>query len=113
MAIKFCKYYVTDGQLKARVHYSANRLTTGQNAVTLYAKDYGEPLREIMGSVYQNDTDIQSDYFDKGRARIVEGHPLYPAALERARANEREQAEAYAKKCARWEADRQAARAKN
>lgn len=83
--IKFKKHYVTNGTLKARVHYAAfEMVSTGKNCVTLYAKSHedGNKLAEIMGDAYENDTDILTDYYEKGRARIIEGHPLYFAALE-------------------------------
>lgn len=85
--IKFQKHYVTNGAVKARVHYSAFRMTTtGQNCVTLYAKSFqdGRNLCEILdGEGYENNTDIMTDYFEEGRARILEGQPLYAAALAR------------------------------
>jgi hypothetical protein len=85
--IKFQKHYVTNGTVKARVHYSAFRMTTtGQDCVTLYAKDYadGRKLAEVFdGQGYENNTDTMTDYFEKGRVRILKGHPLYEAALAR------------------------------
>lgn len=85
-SIKFQKHYITNGATKARVHYSAFRMTTtGQQCVTLYAKDYsdGRKLAEILSEGYENNTDTMSDYFEKGRVRILEGQPLYAAALAR------------------------------
>lgn len=85
-AIKFQKHYVTNGAIKARVHYSAFRMvTTGQQCVTLYAKTYddGRALAEVLADGYENNNDLMTDYFEKGRARIVEGSPLYAAALAR------------------------------
>jgi hypothetical protein len=87
--IKFNKYNVTNGTEKARVSYSAFKMTTtGQNCVTLYAKSYedGNKLGNILSDVYENETEIMSDYFEKGRARIIEGHPLYAEAYARATA---------------------------
>jgi hypothetical protein len=84
--VKFQKHYVTNGQIKARVHYSAFRMvTTGQECVTVYARSYedGNKLAEILGETYENNTDIMTDYFEKGRARIMKGDPLYEAALAR------------------------------
>jgi phenylacetate-coenzyme A ligase PaaK-like adenylate-forming protein len=86
-AIKFHKHYVTNGTTKARVHYSAFRMvTTGQDCVTLYAKSYDDSrkLGAILADGYENNTDTQTDYFEKGRARILAGQPLYAAALARA-----------------------------
>jgi hypothetical protein len=85
--VKFQKHYVTNGTVKARVHYSAFRMTTtGQDCVTLYAKDHaaGSNLAAILGDVYENNTDTMTDYFETGRCRILAGHPLYAAALARA-----------------------------
>ncbi len=86
--IKFMKHYVTDGTLKARVHYSAFKMvSTGADCVTLYAKDYadGRVLSQIIENGYENDTDSQSDYFEKGRVRILTDSPLYAPALARCR----------------------------
>lgn len=84
--IKFQKHYVTNGTVKARVHYSAFKMTTtGQNCVTLYAKNYddGRRLADIFADGYENNTDLMTDYFEKGRVRVLEGQPLYAAALAR------------------------------
>lgn len=84
--IKFQKHYVTNGAIKARVHYSAFRMTTtGQDCVTLYAKSYedGNALCDIMPNEYENNTDIHTDYSEKGRVRILSTSPLYAAALAR------------------------------
>ena len=48
------------------------------------AKDFGHTLRKILGSAYENKTDLQSDYFDQGKAVLFESHPLYAAARARA-----------------------------
>lgn len=84
MAIKFNMHNVTDGTHKARVFYSAYVLQSGGvNVVVLYARDYngGDALRAMFADLYKNETDLQSDYFDKGSVRIPEGHALYAAAL--------------------------------
>lgn len=88
-SIKFQKHYVTNGTIKARVHYSAFKMTTtGQDCVTLYAKDYedGRKLANIIGDGYENNTDLMTDYFEKGRVRITSESPLYAAALARCNA---------------------------
>ena len=85
--IRFMKHYVINGTHKARVHYSAFRMTTtGQDCVTLYAKRYedGRILDQIFADGYENNTDMMTDYFEKGRVRILAGTPLYAAALARA-----------------------------
>lgn len=84
MAIKFNKHNVTDTatKAKARVHYSHCRLTNGRMAVTLYAKDYSDKLADVFPvAAVENNTDIQTDYFEKGRVRIYEGDALYTAAV--------------------------------
>lgn len=88
-SIKFQKHYVTNGAIKARVHYSAFKMaTTGQDCVTLYAKTFndGRALAEIISEGYENDTDMMTDYFENGRVRILANSPLYAAALARCNA---------------------------
>lgn len=85
-AVRFNRYFVTNGQLKARVHYSLDNRADGRRCVTLYAKDYSDALGAILAADYKNDTDFQTDYFDKGRAVLFETHALYPAARQRAEA---------------------------
>lgn len=85
--IKFNKFNVTNGREKARVHYSLDNRADGRKCVTLYAKDYGHTLAAVIGpDDYQNDTDYQTDYFDKGRTVLFEGHHLYEAARAKAEA---------------------------
>ncbi len=83
-SVKFMKYYVTDGERKAKVWYSLDNRIDGRKCVTLYAKDYDRTLGEILSACYKNETDIQTDYFDKGKATIYESNPLYAAARARA-----------------------------
>ena len=90
MAIKFNRHNVTNGSDKARVTYSAFRMvSTGEECVTIYAKDFqsGRALDMIFADGYENNTDSQTDYFEKGRVRITAGHPMYAAALARAQEN--------------------------
>ena len=84
--IRFMKHFVTDGTTKARVHYSAFKMvSTGEDCVTLYAKSHrdGHALAQILGDVYENNTDSQTDYFEKGRCRLLAGSDLYAAAKSR------------------------------
>lgn len=87
MATKFNKFHVSNGTTKARVWYSLDNRTDGRKCVTLYAKDYDRKLGDIFADNYKNDTDSQSDYFDKGRVALFEDHPEYAAARARAEAN--------------------------
>lgn len=82
--IKFQKFYVTDGTSKARVHYCTDNRNDGRKVVTIYAKDYGRTLGAMFGNEYENNTDTQTDYFDKGTVRIFENNPHYAAARKRA-----------------------------
>jgi hypothetical protein len=86
MTIKFNKHHVTDGTIKARVWYSLDNRIDGRKCVTLYSKDYGYDLGKLLADCYQNDTDMMTDYFDKGRAVLFEDHELYAAARARAEA---------------------------
>ena len=98
--IRFMKHYVTDGRVKARVFYSHGVLTDGSRPVTLYARDYDRVLGEIFGPLYVNDSDLMTDYFDKGHVRIREGSPLYPDAVARFQQNKADEAARYAKRVA-------------
>lgn len=82
--VKFQKHYVTNGSVKARVWYGLDNRTDGRRCVTLYSKDYGHQLAEVIPTGYENDSDMMTDYFDKGRVRLFENHPLYAAARARA-----------------------------
>jgi hypothetical protein len=85
MTIKFNKFNVTNGTVKARVWYSKSTLINGVKCCTIYAKDYGHALAEVMGTeFYENHTDMMTDYFDKGHVRVMPDHPHYEAVLARA-----------------------------
>lgn len=92
-AVRFMRHYVTNGTTKARVHYSlGNRYAPGGGidpnpCVTLYAQDYSGALGKVLPAEYHNDTDSQSDYFDKGHCDIPQGHPLFAAARQRCEEN--------------------------
>ena len=81
--VKFNQHHVTDGTIKARVFYCLDNRIDKQACVTMYAKDYGHALGRIFDGCYKNDTDTQTDYFDKGKAVLFEGHPLYLIARAR------------------------------
>lgn len=88
MTIKFNKFNITNGTLKARVHYSLDNRTDGRKVVTVYAKDWqsGRALDEMMTEAYENNSDMREDYFEKGLVRLFDDHPLY--ALARAKVTE-------------------------
>ena len=82
--IKFNKYNVTNGKVKARIRYSLDNRIDGRKCVTLYAKDYDRSLGKIFVNEYKNDTESREDYFEKGRVNLFESHPLYRIARQRA-----------------------------
>lgn len=97
--IKFNKFNVTNGTEKARVFYSLDNRADGRKCVTLYSKDYGHSLGRVFegsAGAYQNDTDLMTDYFDKGRVVLFENDQNYAAARSRAEAVEAERARKYA-----------------
>lgn len=87
--IRLMKHYVTDGTIKARVWYSHGTRTDGRECVTLYHKDYTNELGRIFKdhAGYRNDTDMMTDYFEKGHVDIFPGDPLFAAAKARANSN--------------------------
>ncbi len=79
--MKFRKYFVANGDIKARISYSLDNRIDGRNCVTLYAKDYTRALGKLFKE-YKNDTDSMTDYFDQGRVTLFEDHPLYLEARQ-------------------------------
>ncbi len=85
LSVKFQKYYVAGNGAKAKVWYSLDNRIDGRKCVTIYAKDYDRALSVVFsGAGYTNNTDTQTDYFDKGKVVLFEGNPLYAAARARA-----------------------------
>jgi len=84
--IKLMKHYVTNGVVKARVWYSRNHLVDGRDCVTIYAKDYDGALGRVFANhgIYRNDTDIMTDYFDKGLVRVFADSPFWNDACAKA-----------------------------
>lgn len=84
-AIKFNKYNITNGTVKARVWYSLDNRVDGRSCVTIYAKDYSNlALEEIFAGETINNTDTMTDYFEKSRVVLFPDHPFYSAARARA-----------------------------
>jgi len=86
MSIKFNKFNVTDGTNKSRVHYAVDNRIDNRKCVTIYAKDYMNDLHLIFSDEYSNNSDIMTDYHEKGKVVLFEDHPLYDAARKRATA---------------------------
>lgn len=84
--IRFMKHFVTDGEHKCRIWYSLDNHVSRKPCVTIYAKSVLEDLRPVLGELVQNDTDMQTDYFESDRARFFEGHVLYADARRAAEA---------------------------
>lgn len=89
-AVKFQKFYVAtaDNKIKVKVWYSLDNRCDGRKCVTVYASEYGHDLAKVLPNNYKNETDIQTDYFDKGKSVIFEGDENYAAARARAEQNE-------------------------
>jgi hypothetical protein len=102
--IKFNKFNVTKDGKKARVHYSLDNHTKHPLCVTIYARDHVSDFCKIFGADVIDNSDIFTDYMEKGRVTLTPGHELYEAARARAVAN----AEANRLKCearhAKWAA---------
>ena len=88
MQIKFQTHYVTNGQVKVRCRYTSGKDIHGRSRVVLYSKDYGHALSALFLDEYENNTDTQTDYFERGNVTLYSDHPLYAAALQRAEKND-------------------------
>lgn len=68
--------------LTVKVWYSLDSRVDGRNCITIYAKGYNHQLGQIFNGVgeYKNDTDMMTDYFDKGTVRIFETDAIYAEA---------------------------------
>lgn len=81
MAIKFLKNAIKFDGKKARVWYSGGELTNyPKGTITIYAKDYGNKLPAELNP--ENDTDIQTDYMDKDKARIKPDNKYYKEVIK-------------------------------
>lgn len=85
-SIKFQHHYVTNGTLKCKVYYSLDNRADQRKCVTIYSDSYGRDLQRILSEFIpvENDSDLMTDYFDKDRCTIFEGHPFYAALRARA-----------------------------
>ena len=85
--LKFNKFNVTKGDVVVKVFYNVST-RGGVPCVVIYQKDHGYDLIKLFPDVAKNDTDIQTDYFCKSDAVLMEGHEHYKAALARAKQND-------------------------
>ena len=81
-AIKLKKYYCQrEGGQRVRCWYHRGRLREAPDAVTIYAKSYADSLADVFpGERVENGTELQTDYFEKDRVRILPGDPLWEDA---------------------------------
>ncbi len=110
MSIRFLQYKVVNdanGE-SAKVFYSASGGYNGRAPyVVIYSKDYDRSLGRVFADyegVYSNDSDVMSDYFDKGHVSLNEDHPLYAEALKRAQMNDAKRDARYEVRKAKWAA---------
>jgi hypothetical protein len=70
----------TQGKLQ-RAQYSDGILCNRPvGTITIYARDYGGFSAEVADAfTIQNDTNSQTDYFEKDRILVEPSHPLYAA----------------------------------
>lgn len=90
--VRMMKHYIQNVQTgaKARVRYSRGVLLVGPNGerggsydcVTLYGKDCLENLSRVLFSGVQNDSDMQTDYFENDRFRVWPSSPMWARAVE-------------------------------
>lgn len=85
-SIKFQHHYVTSGSVKVKVSYHLDNRIDDRKCVTIYSDSYARTLSEILSAHVEvnNGTDTMTDYFEKDRATIFEGHPLYASLRARA-----------------------------
>lgn len=87
-----------------RVWYSFGNLIAPHHpeTITIYAKEYGH-LSAGVSAVFnvKNDTDYQTDYFDKDTIRVAPDHPLYKDVKAAYEAQEQHRAKVSAKRAER------------
>ena len=86
--IRFLKYYAksTENMFVAKVRYSLDNRIDGRKCVTIYEDGYTARLSRVMGDQVEviDNTDIMTDYFEKGKVVLFEDHPLYAEARKAA-----------------------------
>jgi hypothetical protein len=61
-----------------KCHYSIGTLTKyPEGTITIYARDHRFPAEMTRYFHVENNTDIQSDYFDDDKMRVCPNHPLH------------------------------------
>jgi len=82
--IRFLKHAIKSKGKRSRVRYSKGNYTKAsglpEGTITIYAKDYGDQLPAELN--VKNETDMQTDYFEKDRARIFPKSKYYKDVLK-------------------------------
>lgn len=80
-AIKIGKSFITVNGKRVGVRYSAGPWVAGVDPATIKIrpKQYAFPAEVRAVFAVENNSDSQTDYFEKDTIRIVPGHPLYDA----------------------------------
>jgi len=89
--IKFRKYYVTDGVIKAKVFYHIEKSCSEITKVFICEYYYTSGLRKIFPDLYENNTDSLVDYYETGSVTLTKDHVLFESALEAALKNKKNQ----------------------
>lgn len=83
--MKFMKYYVENDQGERTKCFYMPSERNGRKCVIVCASRYDGNLSFLPNC--ENNSDSQTDYFEKDSVRIFEGDPLYPAVLARVEKN--------------------------
>ncbi len=84
MTIKFLKHGIRYNGKYIPVWYSKGKLLHHpEGTITIYANAYDKPLPPELHP--ENDTELQSDYFEKDRARILPDSKYYKDIMKLAR----------------------------
>lgn len=82
--IKFMQHAVTDGVNKIKIWYG----TYDDGSVSINGSSYSDDLSKLFPGIVKNDSDSQSDYFEKDSVRLFSTSPYYKLALGRVKVNE-------------------------
>lgn len=91
-----------NGDKLQRCHYSvAPLLNHPTSTITIYARDYSGFSQGVRNAfTVQNDSEMQTDYFEKDRIRVTPTHPLYGEVMEAVKAANAHHSKLYGKKAA-------------
>ena len=82
MTIKFFYNGIkgTDGKLQKCSYSDSALLHHPAGTITIYGRRYIRFSQEIAEALaVENDSDLQTDYFENDRIRVIPTHPLYAA----------------------------------